>query len=230
MNRVFLIVVIVVVVVGAILFSRNAATPQPAAPDAAKLTVSPLTFSGAVEAPSSDLPLRVSALLEGNAIADAPVRDGRYSLTLPGAVAAPTGGLNQLSLLHGEGRLQGAGQGSEVQLIVYQDQNRNGAYDLGEPKLEPALLKSGSDPNLRAYLRYKVILLNEPATLKGSEDSPTGAKNYYRYNLSAARGYNIVQGDFASNGYEMSLVSGSNWDLLIPLPPGGKGEPPAFTP
>jgi hypothetical protein len=233
MKRAVPIILIVVALAVALFLSRNAFAPQPATPDASstEIQVPALTLSGAVEAPQSDLPVRVAALLDGASIADAPVRDGRYSLTLPATVPAPNTALDQISLLHGDGRLQGAGvKGEDITLLVYQDENRNGSYDMGEPKLEPGLLRSGSDPNLRAFLRYKIVLLDGAASFKGSLDNPTGAKNYYRYDLSAVRGYNIVQGDFASGGYEMSIKQGGNWDLLIPLPPGGKGDPPAFTP
>ena len=148
-------------------------------------------------------------------------------MELPANVAAPSGALSNLTLLHGEGRLTGGGAADELQLLVYQDANRNAAYDVGEPKLEPVLLPAGKDPNLRAYFRYKVFVLSDEAGLQDSQDNPSGARNFYRYAIAAKRGYNILQGEFASNGFEMTIANGSNWDLLTALPAGGGSAGPA---
>ena len=224
MKRILPFALILIALVIAVILSRRAPTPVTSA---SSLTVAPLVLSGAIETPSSDLPVRVSAMLGGSAIADSAVKDGQYRLELPANVAAPSGALSNLTLLHGEGRLTGGGAADELQLLVYQDANRNAAYDVGEPKLEPVLLPAGKDPNLRAYFRYKVFMLSDDAGLQGSQDNPSGAKNFYRYAIAAKRGYNILQGEFASNGFEMTIANGSNWDLLTALPAGGGSASPA---
>ncbi len=228
MKRILPFALILIALVIAVILSRRA--PQPVT-SGSSLSVAPLTLSGAVEAPTSDLPVRVSATVNGVNIADSAVKDGQYRLELPASVPAPSGQLGNLTLLHGEGRLTGTGTADEVQVLVYQDANRNAAYDAGEPKLEPVLLPAGQDANLRAYFRYKVLLLSDDANLTGSEDNPSGAKDFYRYAVNAKRGYNILQGEFASNGFEMKIVDAPGWDLLTPLPVGGgTNSPPAFTP
>lgn len=226
MKRILPFVLILLALVIAVILSRRPPTP---ATNTAGLTVAPLILGGAVEAPSSELPVRVTALLAGASIADSAVKDRQYRLELPANVPAPRGALGNLTLLHGEGRLTGNGTADELQLLVYQDENRNAAYDVGEPKLEPVLLPAGQDANLRAYFRYKILLLSDDANLTGSQDNPTGAKDYYRYAIAAKRGYNILQGEFASNGYQMTVASGADWDLLTALPAGdGSASPPAF--
>ena len=218
--------ILIALVIAVILSRRAAVTPT----DPSRLSVTPLVLSGAVEAPTSDLPVRVTAVLGGVTVADSAVKDGQYRLELPASVPAPSGQLGNLTLLHGEGRLTGNGTADEVQLLIYQDANRNAAYDAGEPRIEPVLLPAGKDSNLRAYFRYKILLLSSDASLTASEDNPSGAKNFYRYALNAKRGYNILQGEFASNGFEMTVASGSDWDLLTALPAGGgTASPPAFT-
>lgn len=227
MKRILPFALILIALVIAVILSRRA--PQQIT-SASSLTVMPLTLSGAVQAPSSDLPVRVSAMLNGAIIADSAVKDGQYRLELPASVPTPSGKLSDLTLLHGEGRLMGSGTADELQLLVYQDANRNAAYDAGEPKLEPVLLPAGKDPNLRAYFKYKFLLLSDDANLTASEDNPSGAKNFYRYAVNAKRGYNILQGEFTSNGFEMTVASGADWDLLTALPAGGgSASPPAFT-
>lgn len=228
MKRILPFALILIALVIAVILSRRA--PQPVT-SASSLSVAALTLSGAVQTPSSDLPVRVTAVLGGVTVADSPVKDGQYRLELPVNVPTPSGQLSALTLLHGEGRLIGSGTADELQLLVYQDANRDAGYDAGEPKLEPVLLPAGQDANLRAYFRYKILLLSEDASLTGSEDNPSGAKNFYRYAIQAKRGYNILQGEFASNGYGVTLASGTDWDLLTPLPAsGGTASPPAFTP
>ncbi len=232
MKRILPFALILIALVVAVMLSRRAPVPSTTVPSTSpsSLTVAPLVLSGAVEAPTSDLPVRVTALLGARGIADSAVKDGQYRLELPASVPAPSGKLSNLTLLHGEGRLTGTGTADEVQVLVYQDANRNAAYDAGDSRIEPVLLPAGKDPNLRAYFRYKILLLSNDASLTGSEDNPSGAKNFYRYALNAKRGYSILQGEFASNGFEMTVVSGAAWDLLTALPAGGgSASPPAFT-
>ena len=227
MNRILPFALILIALVIAVILSRRApVTPT----NSSSLTVTPLTLSGAVETPTSDLPVRISATLNGVSIADSAVKDNQYTLELPASVAVPSGQLSALTLLHGEGRLEGSGTADEVRVLVYQDANRDAGYDTGEPTLESVLLPAGKDANLRAYFRYKILLLSDNAGLTASEDNPSGAKNFYRYAIAAKRGYTILQGEFASNGFEMKVVDGSNWDLLTALPAGGgTASPPAFT-
>jgi hypothetical protein len=228
MNRVLPVVLILAALVVAFLLSR----PRPEAPSANTdaLEVNALTLEGVVAVPPGDVPVRVTALAGGERLADSPIVDGRYKLELPTKAAVSLTDLESISLLHGEGRLQGQARAAEVSIVMYQDANRDAKYDLGEPKLEAAMLPGGSDPNLLAYFRYKILLLSDSARLNASEDNPTGAKNFYRYDIAMNRGYNILQGEFASNGYEMRTAQGTKWDLLLPISPSGDGSPPAFTP
>ncbi|NJK45674.1 MAG: hypothetical protein HC933_16680 [Pleurocapsa sp. SU_196_0] len=228
MNRVLPVVLIVIALGAAFLLSRP--RPAPVTESNGTLEVPALTLEGTVATLESDLPVRVAAIAAGEVIADSGVVDGKYKLELPATVNLTLGSLEGISLLHGEGRLQGAARASEVTILTYQDANRDAKYELGEPKLEAALLPANSDPNLLAYFKYKVILLSGDANLQAQEDNPTGAKNFYRYDIRMNRGYNILQGEFASNGYEMKTTTGTNWDLLVPLPAGGNTSPPAFTP
>ena len=231
MKRILPFALILIALVIAVILSRRAPPAvSPPVTSAPSLRVAPLTLSGAVESPTSDLPVRVTAVLNGASIADSPIKDGQYRLELPARVPTPSGQLGDLTLLHGEGRLEGNATADELRVLVYQDANRNAAYEVGEPKLEPVLLPAGKDANLRAYFRYKILLLSDDSSLTAAEDNPSGAKNFYRYAIAAKRGYNILQGEFASNGFEMTLVSGADWDLLTALPVGGgSASPPAFT-
>jgi hypothetical protein len=228
MNRVLPVLLVVAVLIVAFLISRPKPSPVTAAPGA--LEVAPLTLSGAVASPSSDVPVRVAALIGGTAVADSPVTGDTYKLELPGTVGAPLSTTANISLLHGEARLPNDSSAAEVQILLYQDANKNALYDPGEAKLEPALLQSGKDPALQGFFGYKILLLSTDETLKENQDNPTGAKNFYRYDITMKRGYNILEGEFASSGYEMRAVSGTNWDLLLPMSRGGKGGPPGFTP
>jgi hypothetical protein len=228
MNRVLPIVLIVAALAVAFFLSRPRPAAQPTNPEA--LQVNPLTLEGTVAVPPGDVPVRVAAIAGGERLADGPIVDGQYKLELPATADVPLTDLGSISLLHGEGRLQGPARAAEISLLLYQDANRDGKYDLGEPKLDAAMLPGGSNPNLQAYFRYKILLLSNSATLNASEDNPTGAKNFYRYDIAMNRGYNILQGEFASNGYEMRAAQGTKWDLLLPLNPAGDGSPPAFTP
>jgi hypothetical protein len=227
MNRVLPVLLIVAALVVAFLFSRPRPSPVVAGPGS--LEVTPLTLSGAVSSPSSDVPVRVAAIIGGVTIADSAVTDNKYKLELPGTVSAPLSTTANIALLHGEARLPDT-SAAEVQILLYQDANKNAAYDPGEAKLEPGLLQSGKEPALQGFFKYKMLLLSSDERLKENQDNPTGAKNFYRYDISMKRGYNILEGEFASSGYEMRAVSGTNWDLLLPLSPGGKGGPPGFTP
>jgi hypothetical protein len=227
MNRVLPVLLVVAALVVAFLFSRPKPAPVTAVPGA--LEVTPLTLSGAVSSPSSDVPVRVAAIIGGTTVADSAVTDNKYTLELPATISAPLGTTANIGLLHGEARLPDT-NAAEVQILLYQDTNKNAAYDPGEAKLEPALLQSGKDPALQGFFTYKILLLSSDETLKENQDNPTGAKNFYRYDINMKRGYNILEGEFASSGYEMRAVTGTNWDLLLPLSRGGKGGPPGFTP
>jgi hypothetical protein len=225
-NRVLPVVLIVAALIAAFLLSRPRPTPVTDGP----LDVPTLTLEGAVATLESDVPVRVAAVAGGEVIADSGVVEGRYKLELPATPNLTLGSLEGIALLHGEGRLQGAARAAEVTILTYQDANRDAKYELGEPKLEAALLPANADPNLLAFFKYKIILLSDSANLQAQEDNPTGAKNFYRYDIRMNRGYNILQGEFASSGYEMKTTTGTKWDLLVPLAVGGNTGPPAFTP
>ncbi len=226
-KRVLPPLVILVALVAAFILSR----PKPvSSPGSKTFEVPALTLSGSVAAPSSDVPVRVAALVNGQSVADSGVVDGKYKLSLPGKLSADLGDLKGVSLLHGDGHLRGEAKASEVKILIYQDNNKNASYDLGEPKLEAALLPGGKDPNYQGFFQYKVLLLSAAASLKESQDNATGAKNFYRYDMQFQPGYNILEAELASSGYEMRAASGGNWDLLAPLLRGGKSGPATFTP
>ncbi|MEY4530603.1 MAG: hypothetical protein RLZZ156_1324, partial [Deinococcota bacterium] len=174
--------------------------------------------------------LRVALVMAGASVADSAVTNDQYRLELPSEITVPLSSLKDVQLLHGDGRLPETVLGADTKLLMYDDQNKNAVLDSGEPQLEASLLVPNSDPNLMAFFRYKVLLVGSEARLIETQDSATGAKGYYRYNLTLKTGWNILEGELASNGYDVRLRSEDKWDILAALPAGGKNSPPAFTP
>jgi hypothetical protein len=168
--------------------------------------------------------------MAGVSLAESAVTDDLYRLELPSQIALPMASLKDAQLVHGDGRLPETTFGAETKLVMYDDQNKNSLLDSGEPQLEASLITPNSDPNLMAFFRYKILLLNSETRLVEAQDSATGAKGYYRYNLALKSGWNILEGEFASNGYDVRLRPEDKWDILAALPAGGSESPPVFAP
>jgi hypothetical protein len=227
MNRFLPAVLIVLALAAAFFFSRPAPTPSqsPSNP-----TFPKRTLSGKVFAPQQVANLNVALLIADTLVASAKVENGDYRLELPSQLPFAPGTLDNTQLLHGDGRLPSGTVGSDSKLIMFDDQNNNGTPDGGEPQLEGSFFPPDKTPNLQGLFRYKLLLLGSAARLTENQDSATGAKDFYRYNLPLEAGWNIVEGEFASNGYDVRLRSETTWNILPMLPRGGNTAPPAFTP
>jgi hypothetical protein len=227
MNRFLPAVVIVLALVAAFFFSRPA--PAPSQPTT-NPTFPKRTLSGKVFAPQQVASLTVGLLVADTLVSSAKVQNGDYSLELPSQLPFALGTLDNTQLLHGDGRLPSGTLGSDTKLIMFDDQNNNSALDGGEPQLEASLFPPDKAPNLQGLFRYKLLLLGSPARLIESQDSATGTKDFYRYDLPLESGWNVLEGEFASNGYDVRLRSETTWNILPMLPRGGNTAPPAFTP
>ena len=197
------------------------------------LVVSPRVFEGAAVFPPQPETVRLAAIAGGVVVADSPIVNDSYKLELPAKIPDGIGFtvLENLSLLHGEGHLK-AGPGvkaAEVRLVFYQDANKNGVYEPGEPQLESTLFQAGANPELQGFFQHKLILLNGPASLNDSQPTASGTKDYYKYKLDLKTGWVLLESELTGS-YEVSEALGSKWDVVLPLKKGGKGSPPAFTP
>jgi hypothetical protein len=222
--------IIIGVAVATVVATRQAATPSTPSTNASGLEVNARVLEGAISAPPSEVPLRVAALVNGFPIAESGVEDNKYRLELPAKVDLTPTPMSNIDLLHGEARLPG--NGLDLQLIMYQDVDNNNRFDQGDPKVIATVFPPGKDAELRGFFRYKIILIDQDTALKTQQDNPTGAKNFYRYDVQAKRGWNILEGELASNGFELRMREGNSWDLLPELPrgAGGDGGPAQFTP
>ncbi len=180
--------------------------------------------------PTASENLRVAVLLAGVSVADSVVENKTYKLELPSQISVPLDNLKQVQLMHGDARLPDSVQGLEAKIVMYMDQNKNAKLDSGEMQVEGTLFTPKSELALQAFFKYKILLLGTPTKLIENQDSATGAKEFYRYNLDLQAGWNILEGEFASNGYEIRLKQENAWDIVSPLPAGGKGDPAGFTP
>jgi hypothetical protein len=228
MNRLVPAVVIVLALVAAFFFSRPAATPSQA-PNQAKPTFPNRTLSGRVFPPQQVDKLHVGLMVAGVMIADAKVENGNYSLELPSQLPFALESLKNTQLVHGDGRLPETAFGADTKLVMFDDQNGSNTLDNGEPQLEGSFFVPNKDPNLRAFFRYKLLLLQNPVDFKTIMDSASGAKDYYRYDLALQSGWNMLEGEL-TGGYDVRLRSDNTWDILAALPAGGNSSPPAFTP
>lgn len=205
---------------------------KPNAPTAG-LVVSPRVFEGAAVFPPQPETIRLAAIAGGVVVADSPIVNNTYKLELPAKIPDGIGFtvLENLSLLHGEGRLKASPgvKAAEVRLVFYQDANKNAAYEPGEPQLESTLFQAGANPELQGFFQHKLILLNGLASLNDSQPTASGTKDYYKYKLDLKAGWVLLESELTGS-YEVSEASGSNWDVVLPLKKGGKGSPPAFTP
>lgn len=228
MNRFVPAGIIIIALIAAFLFSR----PQPSAPSAPTTTPTFATrvLTGQAISPQAVKNLHVVLLVAGQAVADSAVVNNTYKLELPAQIAAPLTSLKDVQLLHGDGRLPESVLGADTKLVMYNDQNNNKILDSGEPQLEAAFFTPKTNPNLRGFFKYKIVLLLAAASLTETQDSATGAKGYYRYNLPMVAGWNMLEGELASNGYDMRLRNDNTWDIFAALPASGKTSPPVFTP
>jgi hypothetical protein len=206
-------------------------TSKPTAPSS--LVVNPRVFEGGALFPQQAQTVRLAAIAGGIVVAESAIVNYKYKLELPAKIPDTVAFtlLDNISLLHGEGRLK-ASEGvkaSDVKLAFYQDLNKNAAYDTGEPQLEGTLFQVGANPELQGFFEYKLILLNGAVSLKESQDTASGTKDYYKYNLDLEPGWALIQSELTGS-YEMTEVQGSNWDVVMPFQKGGKASPPTFTP
>jgi hypothetical protein len=177
--------------------------------------------------------VRLAAIAGGVVVAESAIVNNKYKLELPAKI--PDGValtlLENISLLHGEGHLKASNgvKASDVKLVFYQDLNKNAAYDTGEPQLEGTLFQAGANPELQGFFQYKLILLNGAARLQESQDTASGTKAYYKYDLKLEPGWALIQSELTGS-FEMTQAKGSIWDVIMPLQKAGKGSPPTFTP
>jgi hypothetical protein len=205
---------------------------KPAA--AASLSVAPRVFEGSALFPLQAQTVRLAAIAGGVVVAESAVVNNKYKLELPAKIPDTVAFtlLENMNLLHGEGRLKAADstvKASDVKLVFYQDLNKNSAYDTGEPQLEGTLFKAGANLELQGYFGYKLILLNGAASLQESQDTASGTKGYYKYDLKLEPGWALIQSELTGS-FEMTQAKGEKWDVVMPLQKGGKGSPPTFTP
>ncbi len=197
------------------------------------LVVEARVFEGSVLFPQQAQTVRLAAIAGGIVVAESAIEGNSYKLELPAKIPDTVAFtlLENISLLHGEGHLKAnpGVKATDVKLVFYQDLNKNSVFDTGEPQLEGTLFQAGANPELQGYFQYKLILLNGAAALNESQDTASGTKDYYKYNLDLKPGWALIQSELTGS-YEVTQAQGSNWDVVMPLQKAGKGSPPTFTP
>jgi hypothetical protein len=183
------------------------------------------TLEGAVETPTPLFNPHVAALIGSQVIAQAAVKDNGYRLTLPAKLEdAALTDLEEVKLPNGEGRLKGDGAvGATVQFVAFDDANGNAQPDPDEASINLAPFKTGQDEAMRGFFRYGMVIVSKTSSLKETQDHPTGAKGFYRYDLEFDPGWHVIEGEFASQGYDIRESTGSKFDLIVPRTPSGKG-------
>jgi hypothetical protein len=188
------------------------------------------TLEGLVETPSPLSKPHVAALIGSQVIARAAIKDNEYKLTLPAKLEnAALTNLENVKLPNGEGRLKGddtadtGALGATVQFVAFDDANGNAKPDPDETNVKLAPFKAGQDEAMRGFFRYGLVIVAKAARLKETQDHPTGAKSFYRYDLEFAPGWHVIEGEFASQGYDIRESNGSKFDLIVPRTPSGKG-------
>ena len=189
------------------------------------VTIPERTLEGAVETPTPLGNPYVAAMIGSQVIARAPVKDNGYTLTLPAKLEdAELTGLEDVKLPNGEGRLRGDGAlGAAVKFVAFDDANNNTQPDPDETSVDLAPFKAGQDEAMRGFFRYGLVIVSKASKLKEVQDHPTGAKNFYRYDLEFAPGWHVIEGEFASQGYDIRESTGSKFDLIVPRTPSGTG-------
>jgi hypothetical protein len=183
------------------------------------------TLEGAVETPTPLANPHVAALIGSQVIARAAVKDNKYKLILPATLEdAELTGLEDVRLPNGEGRLKGdAALGAAVRFVAFDDSNDNTQPDPDEASVDLAPFKAGQDEAMRGFFRYGLVIVSKAANLKETQDHPTGAKKFYRYDLELDPGWHVIEGEFASQGYDIRESTGSKFDLIVPRTPSGTG-------
>jgi hypothetical protein len=182
-------------------------------------------LEGAVEMPSPLANPHVAALIGSQVVAQAAVKDNGYRLILPAKLKdAALTDLENVQLPNGEGRLKGDGVlGAPVKFVVFDDANSNLQPDPDETSVSLAPFKAGQDNAMRGFFRYGLVIVSKASSLKETQDHPTGAKGFYRYDLEFAAGWHVIEGEFASQGYDIRESTGDKFDLIVPRTPSGKG-------
>jgi hypothetical protein len=183
------------------------------------------TLEGAVETPTPLANPHVAALIGSQVIARAAVKDNGYRLILPAKLEnVALTDLAEVKLPNGDGRLKGDGAvGATVQFVAFDDANNNTQPDTDEISVNLAPFKAGQDNAMRGFFRYGMVIVSKASSLKETQDHPTGAKGFYRYDLEFNPGWHVIEGEFASQGYDIRESSGNQFDLIVPRTPSGKG-------
>jgi hypothetical protein len=189
------------------------------------LSVPERTLEGAVETPTPLANPHVAALIGSQVIARAAVKDNGYKLILPSTLEnAALTGLEDVKLPNGDGRLKGDGAiGATVQFVAFDDANGNSQPDADETSVNLVPFKAGQDAAMRGFFRYGMVIVSKASSLKETQDHPTGAKGFYRYNLEFDPGWHVIEGEFASQGFDIRESTGNQFDLIVPRTPSGKG-------
>jgi hypothetical protein len=208
-------------------------TPASSSPEASasssnvgvSITIPERTLEGAVETPTPLANPHVAALIGSQVIARAAVKDNGYTLILPAKLEnAALTDLEDVKLPNGEGRLKGDGAvGAAVTFVAFADTNNNTQPDPDETSINLAPFKAGQDEAMRGFFRYGLVLVSKAASLKETQDHPTGAKNFYRYDLEFDPGWHVIEGEFVTQGYDIRESTGNQFDLIVPRTPSGKG-------
>lgn len=188
-------------------------------------------LEGVVETPTPLANPFVAAMIGTRVIATASANEGVYGLTLPATLEdAPLIGLKEVKLPNGEGRLRATkilpgfdGMGANVRFVAFDDVNNNMQPDPEEKSIDLAPFRAGQDNAMRGFFRYGLVLVPEASSLKETQDHPTGAKGFYRYDLEFKPGWHMIEGEFASQGYDIRESTGDKFDLIVPRTPSGKG-------
>jgi hypothetical protein len=196
-----------------------------------KVRVPERQISGVIETPTPLEHPFVAALIGTRVIATASANEGVYSLSLPATLEdAPLTGLKEVKLPNGEGRLRAKkillgfdGMGANVRFVAFDDVNNNTQPDPEETSIDLAPFRAGQDNAMRGFFRYGLVLVPEAAGLKETQDHPTGAKNFYRYDLELSPGWHVIEGEFASQGFDIRESTGNRFDLIVPRTPSGNG-------
>jgi hypothetical protein len=183
------------------------------------------TLEGLVETPTPLSKPYVAAFIGSQVIARAAVKDNEYRLTLPAKLEnAALTGLEDVKLPNGEGRLKGDGAvGATVQFVAFDDANGNTQPDADEASVNLAPFKADQDEAMRGFFRYGMVIVSKASSLKETQDHPTGAKGFYRYNLEFSPGWHVIEGEFASQGYDIRESTGNQFDLIVLRTPSAKG-------
>jgi hypothetical protein len=204
----------------------NPANSSVSPPTPTNLEVSSRVIEGGIDLPLEGDTLRVAVLVGTQRVADAPAPGGKFRIALPEKLEnVPLSALSDIPLPHGDGRLQSSdgALAAMAHVFAYQDANGNKRLDEGEPSAEGELSKTDVAPDLRGFFKNELVLTSKATSLNEDQDSRTGAKGYYRYQLSLAPGWHVLEGEFGSNGYDVREATGSGWNLVVPFKPAAPG-------